>query len=349
MKIQLCVLLLLVSTFQLHSQIGGRFGFESASLPSNARVSALGGSVINILDGDVALAQMNPALTNADMHHQFSFNHNFGFAGIGNGNVAYGLSFDSLGLQTHAAISYVNYGDFQRADIIGNTSGTFSAGETSVIIGAAKQVNERMRIGANVKFLTANYEDFGAFGLGLDLGLHYHKPGSSSSWAIVLRNIGSEINGIVDETRSLPFDLQLGFSNRLAHLPFRFSIIAHQLQQWYIRFDDPDRDIQSNIIGEETEISEFSKQLDNFFRHFIFNGEFLIGKAEQLRIRVGYNHFRKQELRVVNFRSLAGFSFGVGFNIKKIKIDYGVGYYHIAGATNHLSMRLDLERIFNKI
>jgi len=297
----------------------------------------------------VALAQMNPALTNAAMHHQLSLNHNFGFAGIGNGNVAYGLSFDSLGIQTHAAISYVSYGEFQRADVIGNTSGTFSAGETSIIIGAAKQLNERMRLGANFKILNANYEDYNAFGLGLDLGIHYQRPGGSASWAIVLRNIGSELNGIVEETRSLPLDLQIGFSNRLAHLPFRFSIVAQQMQKWYIRFDDPDVDIQTNIIGEETVKSEFSKQVDNFFRHLIFNGEFLIGKNEQLRLRFGYNHLRKQELRVVNFRSLSGFSFGVGFNIKKIKIDYGVGYYHIAGATNHLSIRMDMDRIFNKI
>ena len=145
------------------------------------------------------------------------------------------------------------------------------------------------------------------------------------------------------------FDLQIAFSKRLEHLPFRFTITAQQLQKWYIRYDDPDRDVQVNFIGEVQEISGFSKGLDNFFRHFIFSGEFLIGAREQFRLRFAYNHLRKQEMRLSSFRSLAGFSLGFGFNIKKIKFDYGLGYYHLSGATNHLSLRMDLDRIFRKI
>lgn len=332
-----------------HAQIGGRFAFESTSLPTNARLTALGGSLITITDNDLALAQANPALSNNLQNNQLSINHNFHFAGVSYGNVAFGKTLDSLSISTHAAIQYVNYGSFDRSDQIGNINGEFSAGEVGILIGAAKQLNERIRAGVNFKFLSSNYEAFGSIGLGLDIGFQYTRPGSNGAWGLVLRNIGSELTAIVDEKRALPFDLQLGYSNKLTHLPFRFSIIGHNLQKWYIRYDDPDFDVTPSIIGEPEVKGNFSRNLDNLFRHIILNGEFLIGSREQFRLRFGYNHLRKQEMRVASLRSLAGFSFGIGFNIKKIMIDYGISNYHLAGANNHISIRLNMDRIFNKI
>ena len=332
-----------------YAQIGGRFAFESSNLPSNARVTALGGLSISVMDDDVATAQGNPALSNIKMNNQLGVNHSFFYSGISHGNVSFGKTMDTLGMSFHAAIQYVNYGDFILTDEIGREIGEFSANEIGFILGAAKQLNERLRAGINLKILSATYESYNAFGLGLDLGLVYKKPGSGGQWGIVLKNIGGELDALVDSKRSLPFELQIGYSKRLKHLPFRISITGQQLQKWYIRYDDPDLDASSNLFGEVNVKSEFSKQVDNFFRHFVFAGEFLIGRSEQFRIRFAYNHLRKQELKTSSFRSFAGFSFGIGFNIKKIKIDYGLGYYHLEGASNHLSIRLNMDRIFNKI
>jgi hypothetical protein len=121
------------------------------------------------------------------------------------------------------------------------------------------------------------------------------------------------------------------------------------MQQWSVRYDDPNN-VQSESIFEDepTETSAFNEGVDNFFRHFIFNGEFLLGKTQGLKIRFGYNHLRRKELSLSNFRSLAGFSGGLGLRIKGFNIDYGVGYYHLAGAANHLSIRTDLGRFFKK-
>jgi hypothetical protein len=333
----------------LSAQIGGRYAFESLSLPVNARVTALGGTVINVIDDDVSLAQLNPALTDSLMDNQLAINHNFYFAGIQNGNIAFGKSLKKLGVHTHIAINYVDYGNFQLTDEIGNVNGEFSAGEIGLIVGAGKRLNERIRGGVNLKILSASYESYNAIGLGIDVGFHYQKPGANYSWALVLRNFGGEMTALVDEKRFLPFEIQLGYTRKLAHLPFRFSIVGQNLQKWYVRFDDPDVDNQTDIFNNVSSKSGFSKSVDNIFRHLIFNGEFLIGSAEQFRLRFGYNHLRKQELKVTTFRSLAGFSLGFGFNIKKIKFDYGLGYYHISGATNHLSIRLNMDRIFNKV
>lgn len=353
MKIQLRSILILLIYISLcdglYSQIGGRYAFQTSSLPTNARATALGGTVINILDDDVALAQFNPAVVDSSMHNQISINHNFHFAGIQNGNLSYGRILPKLnGLETHFAIQYVSFGTFDQTDVFGNINGEFSAGEVALVAGAGKQLNSRIRGGVNFKVLTGSYESFNAFGLGVDIGFHYEKD-KFSSWALVLRNIGGELSGIGERRRALPFDLQLGYSKRLAHLPFRLTIIGHNLQTPYIRYDDPEFDVSFDIEGNRTERGGFSRNIDNLFRHLIISGEFLIGKDEKVRLRFGYDHLRRQELRASTFSSRGGFSFGVGFNIKKIKIDYGIGVYHLAGATNHISIRYDLSRINRKV
>jgi hypothetical protein len=99
------------------------------------------------------------------------------------------------------------------------------------------------------------------------------------------------------------------------------------------------------VIGEEPkEKSQFSQELDNAVRHLIFGGEFLLGKQENLHLRLGYNHQRRKELSVSSLRSFAGFSLGLGIRIKQFSIDYGFATYHIAGSTNHIGITTNLDR-----
>ena len=166
------------------------------------------------------------------------------------------------------------------------------------------------------------------------------------NFSAVIKNIGGELSKYSDKRFSAPLDIQIGVSKRLTNLPFRISIIAHQLQQWNIRYDDPSLVETTNLFGETEEQGAFSKNIDNLFRHFIFSGEFLLGKRENLKLRFAYNHLRRKELAVSQFRSLGGFSLGFGIKIKGIKIDYGVGYRHLAGAANHLSLSTSLNKFF---
>ncbi|MBK8349441.1 MAG: hypothetical protein IPL08_18260 [Saprospiraceae bacterium] len=96
-------------------------------------------------------------------------------------------------------------------------------------------------------------------------------------------------------------------------------------------------------------VNKFSQSVDNVFRHIIINGEFLLGRNENLRLRAGYNHLRRKELSLTTYRSLAGFSLGFGIKVNAFKLDYGVGYHHIAGATNHVTISTDLGKFFKKI
>ena len=121
------------------AQIGGKNAYEFLSLPASARITALGGNLISVHDEDVSLALGNPATLNEKMHNRFSIAHNFHFADIQNGYVSYGRNFNKWKLNTHVGIQYINYGEFVRADILGQQDGTFGANETAFVLGASKK------------------------------------------------------------------------------------------------------------------------------------------------------------------------------------------------------------------
>lgn len=331
----------------ISAQIGGNYTYEFLGLPNSARETALGGSLITVADDDVNLALANPALLSDKTNRSLAFNHNFIFDGISSGYFSYG--FQSFGLNSHAGIKYVNYGDFIGADPLGNQTGTFSANELAIHIGSSKVINEAFTVGVNIKAISSTLESYNSFGMATDIGVLYHKPEANYQLAFTIKNIGGELSTFTDTRQQAPLDIQIAYSKKLTHLPFRFSITLHQLQQWSIRYDDPNAVQETDLFGETSEESELKKEVDNLFRHIIFSGEFLLGRSQNLRLRLGYNHFRRQELSVSDFRSLSGFSTGFGLKINRFRIDYGVGYHHLAGATNQLTISTNLHRFGKKL
>ncbi len=326
-------------------QIGGRTTYNFLNLTPSARITALGGSLITVSDDDIANAILNPALLNDSMGGSMTFQNNFHFDGIYNGYVAYGHHIDKWDITAHGGIQFMQYGQFTRADEFGNQLGDFKASEMAITLGASKWFAENFSAGLNLRFINSNLESFNSFGISADIGALYDNREARFSAALSIRNVGVQITPYQDTREDVPLDIQIGISKRLQHLPFRFTVIAHTLNRWNLRYDSPLDDDQTILIGEEDDgPSAFGQGVDNFFRHFIFSGEFLIGKTEVLKLRFAYNHQRRKELSVSSLRSLAGFSAGVGIRIKMFSIDYGFGSYHIAGSTQHVGISTNIAR-----
>ena len=332
-----------------NAQIGGLHVYKFLDLSSSARETALGENLITVLDDDVALAFANPSLSNFAMHHSLSFSNNFHFSGIENGHASYGYHLKKWDINLHTGIKYAQYGTFDRTDILGHKQGEFKANEMVFTIGGAKKVNERIRLGLNVKYIYSKLEAYTSTGLASDIAVHYYSPESQFTATGVIRNWGTQISSYDDSKEKLPFDVQIGFSKKLAHLPFRFSVIGHHLQRWNILYDDPNEENSSIFFEENTEDSKFSIFSDNLFRHIIFNGEFLLGKKGNFRLRAGYNHLRRQELRVSNFRGLGGFSAGVGIKVNRFRFDYGFGTWHLVGSNHHITFSTNITAFKKKI
>ncbi|MFZ1705500.1 MAG: type IX secretion system protein PorQ [Saprospiraceae bacterium] len=348
MRYFILILFSVLCVDSIFGQTGGRYTYQFLSLPNSARLTGLGGSLITVCDEDVNLAYANPAALNQKTDGNLSISHQFHFADIQHSYFSYGHFLKKWNVQTHAGIHHFNYGDFLYGDEIGLTQGSFSASETAFILGAAKNFQNKLHVGANLKNIFSSYETYNSYGLAVDIGGIYYLDSAFTSIGLVVKNLGGEIVSFNSENKLAPLDIQLGFSKRLKHLPFRFSIILQQLQRWNIRYDDPNLIQDDNLFGETNEKSDFEKGSDNFFRHVTLNGEFLLGKSQNLKLRGGYNHIRRKELSLQTLRSLAGFSMGIGLKISYFNLDYGVAFHHVAGATNHLTISTNLQR-FKKL
>ncbi len=339
----LSLVLMFLST-GISAQIGGINTYEFLNLSSSARISGLGGNLISVRDDDVNLAYANPSLLNDSMHQQLAFSHSFHVAGINFGYAAYGHHVDKWNTTFQVGIQYVNYGEFNRTNELGEIEGTFKASENAIVLGAAYPVYDRLAVGANVKFITSSFESYNSTGLATDVAAIYYDTASNFNATIVFKNIGTQLSTYsADNFEPLPFEIQVGISKRLRYLPFRFSIVYHHFDRWNILYDDPNQEEATLTFGEApTEASESSIFFDNLFRHFIFGGEFLLGKKDNLRLRVGYNHFMRKELSLEDFRSLAGFSFGFGMKINRFRLDYANTTFHLGHAMHHLSIATNL-------
>ncbi|WP_235297831.1 type IX secretion system protein PorQ [Portibacter marinus] len=331
MKISLQVFFLVLLVHIGQAQVGGRNVYEFLNLAPSARISALGDYVISVYDDDAVAALLNPAALNSESHTHINFNQTFHFTDIVNGYFNYAHYLENHGLTLHAGLQYIDYGNFDLADEFGVISGEFSAGEQSLILGAAKELNENYSIGTNLKFVFSGLEAYRSSGAALDIGGMYRVEEKRFSAGFVIRNLGTQFSPYDEVREPFPFDVVAGFSKQLDHLPLRFSVIAHHLHRWNISYDDP------NLEDNRLFSNSFAVGLDNFFRHLVLNGEFLIGKGGPLRLRVGYNHFRRRELGLQDFISIAGFSGGFGIKAKKWRVDYGFNTYHLAGSVHTLS------------
>lgn len=334
------------------AQRGGERVFEFIHLATSARATALGGSQIAAPTNDYGLVGGNPAMLNAQMNQTFIFQHNFHFAGIDNGYAGYARHMPNLKAMVHGGIHYASYGKFTAADDRGNVIGEFKASELSINAGISRVLNERMTGGVLLQYVQSSLEAYTANGLLLDAGMTYASEDGLNHYAVTLRGLGLQFSTYYDgdERGRMPVDLQFGFSKRLRHVPFRLSILAHDLNRWDLRYKSPLDEEEGIDFGGDApkEPSKFGESVDNFFRHIVFGGEFLIGKDENFMLRFGYHHQRRKELSVVSLRSLAGFSGGIGFNFKSFILDYGFAVYHQAGSTKHLGLRVPLEKLERK-
>lgn len=343
-KIFILVIIAFVSVIA-RSQNGGNSTYDFLNLTNSARIAALGGQQISLFDDDLNVVFHNPSLLNPSMSNHTVLNYVNYFAGINYGYAAYAWNTGkahTLG----AGIHYVNYGDFIRANESGLQEGTFRAADYAFNIYYSRPILDSLfTIGVNFKPLYSDLESYNSFGLALDGGITYFNPDKLFSAALVMKNAGMQLKKYYpsQNRESVPFEIQLGITKELTHAPFRFSIIAHQLQKWDLRYKT-EKDIEEeegNInLGEPAQSTPVADFADNFMRHMIFGLEFVPSK--NFNVQLGYNYKRRQELKIDERAGMVGFSWGFGIRIKKFHINYGRSAYHLARGTNHFSITTNL-------
>ncbi|MCB0736591.1 MAG: type IX secretion system protein PorQ [Bacteroidetes bacterium] len=347
-KLQLSILLVLFAFFAT-AQIGGMGVYQSLKLPPSARVAALGGYQIAVMDNELALGFQNPSLLNPEMHKQMSLSQVNYLADVGFGFAGFGYNLDS-NTTVLGGIQYVSYGDFTRTDEFGNTNGSFSGGDYNLVAGIGRKWRHNLSYGANLKIIYSNLEQYYSWGLATDLALTYHRPDRNFTAALVARNLGFQFSSYSSTKEQLPVDLQLGLSQKLENAPFRFNLTFHHLNIPDITFVNPTQQVQVISFNDDDDTDDPNKiaLAEKFGRHVSFGTEILLNK--HLHFRIGYNHQRRKEMLLPasntfsNNKGAVGYSWGFGLRVWKLHVDYGRVAHHIGGAANYFTITSNLSQ-----
>lgn len=328
------------------SQIGGESTYQFLNLPVSARAAALGGNTTAIDDDDLNLIYFNPSLLSEGMDQHLLFDYVSYFSDINYGYAAYANDF-LPGVNFAAGIQFLNYGEFQRADEFGMKSGKFYAAEYALNLMASKKLNKNFRVGVNIKPIYSSLEKYQSWGLATDIGLLYSDTSRLFSASLVLKNIGMQIVPYHGNSRErLPFEIQAGAALKLRHAPIRIVANVNHLETPDLTYERPTYPVNDYSYYQSDDIKEtfFEKSYDHFMRHLNIGMEFIPFK--NFYVRVGYNYRRRQEMKIASRVSTVGFSWGFGVKIYKFYLNYGRADYHLAGSTNHFSVRTDLNSFY---
>ena len=334
------IFLLMILTTRAFSQTGGDNVYEFLNLSHSALVTALGGSNVSISTGNLNLSSQNPALLGAEMSKSASLNYTNYFAGINYGMAMYSRSYPFVG-NFALGLTYLNYGSFTEADPTGTITGSFHASEYAFQLLYSFQLNSSVTFGINLKPVLSHLEDYSSIGIAADIGAAWHSKSNLLSAGLVIKNAGFQLTTYAGETRqNLPFEIQAGVTQRLAHAPFRFSLTYRHLEKFDLTYKYASAATPLPITSAGEDFGE------NLLRHLIGGVELIPHK--NFYLCGGYNYQRRSELQIESKVSTVGLSWGFGIKTTWADIEFGRATYHLAGSSSNISLVFRPEKIYKR-
>jgi hypothetical protein len=296
----LLIVLLIFACLPVIAQSGTQSVYRFLHVPASAQAAALGGGPVSLVYGNPAQMHLNPAFLHQDMSGSVSATWARYLSDADMAFLSAAWHVEHLGTLGFG-IRYVNYGEFERIDIGGNTTGDFIASDMAVKLALSRSYGVNIRYGVAVDFIHSSLDVYRSTGVAVSGGVILDLPDYDASFGFSVLNLGTQLstyNGVREE---LPLDVRFAASRKLKYLPLRLSLGAHSLHRWEMR------------SANDTEEPGFAS---NLFRHAIIGGEFLF--SENFHFRLGYNHFQHDDLKAPNRIDLAGFGIGVAIRVKAI-------------------------------
>jgi hypothetical protein len=313
-----------------YGQVGGKAVYEFLGLVTSPRQAALGGKIVTIYDYDVNQANFNPATINPEMDNRLSVNYGSLFGEVRYGTAAYAYTYDRHVQTFEAGVNYVNYGKFEGYDENGTPTDSFTGSEIALNFGYSYNVPyTELHLGASAKLISSTLESYNSFGAAVDLGAIYIDEDNAINYALVVRNLGTQITAYEDTREKLPMEIMAGISQQVENVPIRWHLTLENLQQWKVNFANPAR-AQNTIDGGS--VPEKTSFFNNALRHVILGAELFPTKG--FNIRLGYNFRRGEELRLLESRNFSGISAGFGLKMGRLKFDYSYSRYTLGANTS---------------
>lgn len=314
------------------AQMGGRSSFEFLSLPTHARLGAIGGVNVSHADRDPNFFFSNPALVSDSLSGWASVGYLFYVADVGQATFAYTHTFEKLGTFSFG-VQHVNYGDIEGFDETGISLGNFRSGETALVISKSHQISA-FRLGINLKGVFSNLAGYRSSALLFDVGGLFIHPEQDLTVGLTIRNVGFVLQQYTStENSTLPFDVQAGVTFKPEHMPVRFSFTAHKLTQPGKVYNDP---------NDEEQLKTLNKVLG----HINFGAEILVHR--NINVLAGYNFLRQYELRTDGGGGGSGFTFGIAAKIRAFDLVISQSRYSVGNANYAVTLCADLNNMILK-
>ena len=313
MKRILIILVSLLSSLPSWAQEGS-FSQTVLRLPTSSHVAALGGENISLTEDTPWAGMSNPALLSGVSNLSLGLN----FMTYAGGSTYAGAEFVKAFGERHTGSAFaqmLSYGEMNETDASGHELGSFSPKDIVFGVGYSYLLSDRWAGGANLKGIYSKYADFSAFALAVDLGINYLDEENDLSISATMMNIGAPLKTFDDRTERLPYNLQVGFSKGMAHLPVRFSVTLTDLTRWRTK----------DYFHPADEKLSFGKKALN---HFVVGLN--VEPTDYLYVGVGYNFRRAYELKAAGSSHWAGITAGAGLRLSRFKLGLSYAKYHLS-------------------
>ena len=313
--------------------------YQFLNVSPSSHVYGLGGHNVALIDDDINLVEQNPALLGPEIDKQIGLNY---MRYIGSTNfmgARYGM-----GINEHCAwaagIQYYGYGSFTATEADGSVSGTFSARDLAVNATFSHDITDNLRGGVNLKFAHSKYESYSSAAIAADLGINYYNPEKELSLSLVVKNLGGEIKKFSDVKASVPWDIQIGYSQILRSVPFRISITAYNLRYWHLPYYEPqDKSNSSSALIKR------DKFMSNLFRHLVFGLEYV--PSDRLYIGLGYNYKTRTDMSTYKRNFISGLSLAAGLKVKAFGFGIALAQPHTGATTFMVNLNASLAQLLH--
>ncbi len=319
------VLLMSASLFAGKSKVGTT-AYPFLKIGFGAKSAAMGGAFVGLADDESAV-YYNPAGIVGFQHNAVSASYMNYIAGIQSGNLVCvlprGKAVDPGGSDPASgdaeetptfhdspaalafSITYLNYGTINGFDDLGIANGNFGGSDMALAGTYARKLSPQLAGGGTVKFIYQKIDQYSSTGLAIDAGLLYRIKDGRTNIGLSASNLGVQLSSLSKEHKDpLPVLIRAGISHRVNELPLTVSLEGVL---------PADNDLYGSIGVE-------------------------IHPKIPVSLRLGYSTFGQNYKTGGSKDNTAGFSFGAGFNLPKVAIDYAYLPYADLGSLHRVGL-----------
>ncbi|QZE13722.1 hypothetical protein K4L44_14300 [Halosquirtibacter laminarini] len=218
----------------------------------------------------------------------------------------------------------VDYGTFDRRDAENVYLGEYKAASYDASLSYSKRLTRECRAGVSFHSIWSQMDIYNAFAVSFNASVSYKVKNFSGTLAI--RNVGTSINNLGQESVSMPLDVGFTIVKSLEHAPFAFFITAHHLTNW-------DEALEQEGISKGYDYKEWTNHLNLATR---------LRLSSHFALMLGYNNQERNLAGLSSSKGTSGLSFGIQIDNSRFQLGYSMSPLHKSTTQHNFGFQLKL-------